>query len=312
VYYWKFAQYLFYQQWGKLKEYAKLFGVGLIGDIPFYVSADSSDVWANRKLFWFDDDHKPSCFAGCPPDSFSEAGQFWGNPVYDWEYMKEDGYGWWVSRIEYMSRMFDMIRVDHFRGFEAFYSISRKTGNPADGQWNKGPGGAFFDVVRQKLGDVSMIAEDLGFLTPEVRDMREASGYPGMKVLQFAFDSREGSDYLPHNYERDDVVYTGTHDNTTLAGWFEEAPEQDVRRAVEYAALTEEEGYCWGMLRLMYGSVAWLAIAQLQDFLELPGSARMNTPSTMGINWKWRVGADYDKPGLSERIIRMVKGYGRH
>jgi len=311
VEFWRFTQYLFFEQWGKLKEYVNGLGIKIIGDIPFYVACDSSDVWAERSLFCFDDDHQPSAFAGVPPDFFSEDGQFWGNPVYDWEYMKRDGYEWWTNRLKHMCMLYDVIRVDHFRGFEAFYVIDRHSKSAVNGEWRKGPGEDFFNVIARKLGRLPIIAEDLGFLTPGVHELRKGAGYPGMKVLQFAFDSKEESDYLPHNYEHDCVVYTGTHDNTTITGWFEEADKEDVAFAVEYGALTKEEGYNWGILRLMYESVGNVAIAQMQDFLGLPGSARMNTPSTIGNNWRWRVGRDYYEPELVHKIGRMVRLYGR-
>jgi 4-alpha-glucanotransferase len=310
IYFWKFIQFLFYDQWAGLKSYANSLGVKMIGDIPIYVSADSADVWARRQDFLFEDCEQ-TCCAGVPPDYFSEEGQLWGNPLYRWDRMKEDGYGWWVSRMRFLSRQYDMIRIDHFRGFESFYAVRRGAENARRGEWIKGPGVQLFDFFRNQLGDFPIIAEDLGFLTEEVHLMRRMTGYPGMKILQFAFDDSESSDYLPHKYDYNCVAYTGTHDNATLCEWFEDADKRECEYAREYCALNGREGYVWGMLRVLYAGVSNLAMAQMQDFLELPGSARMNTPATVGGNWVWRAEKDYAKPQLIKKIWRMVNLYGR-
>ncbi len=310
--FWQYVQYLFYQQWNQLKKYVNDLGIQIVGDIPIYVSGDSADVWAQRENFHFDDKSEQIWYAGVPPDYFSEDGQFWGNPVYRWDYMHETGYKWWVDRLRFLKDVYDVIRIDHFRGFEAYYVIERGEKTARNGQWVKGPALEFFDVIHNKLGELPLIAEDLGFLTEEVHKLRRMTGYPGMKILQFAFDEKESSDYLPHKYEYNCVVYTGTHDNNTLLGWMDEVGGTDVQHATEYCALTEKEGYVWGMIRMMYASVANLCIAQMQDFLELPGSARMNMPSTVGGNWCWRAEKEYAKPTLINKIKRMVKLYGRY
>lgn len=311
VSFWKHLQYLFFSQWSDLKSYVNGLGVGIIGDIPIYVALDSADVWAHRELFCFDEIGQPSFVSGCPPDPFSAEGQIWGNPVYDWEHMKKDGYGWWLDRLVYLGGVFDALRIDHFRGFESFYVINRGERDARKGRWIQGPGMDFLKEVRYALGDFPILAEDLGYITREVYEMRTQSGYPGMKLLQFAFDSREPYNYFPHTYERDNVAYTGTHDNNTLKGWFDDLAEKDLAQAIRYGGLSREEGYTWGMLRLMYGSVADVAIAQMQDILELPGWARMNTPATTGKNWKWRMQPDYEDEALETLLRDTVSLYER-
>lgn len=307
----KFLQYQFYLQWNALKRYVNDLGIKIIGDIPIYVSSDSADVWADKNLFLFDEDNKQSCYAGVPPDFFSEDGQFWGNPIYDWKRMKENGYKWWIKRISHSLELYDVIRLDHFRGLESYYSIDKGAKTAATGRWEKGPGQDFINTITNELGSVPMIAEDLGFITQEVRDLRDNAGYPGMKILQFAFDSDAENDFLPHNYTRNCVAYTGTHDNNTLGGWFKQTPKPQIKRAQEYVPLTRAEGNIWGMLRLLYSSVADLAIAQMQDFLELGSEARMNIPATVGGNWQWRINKNYDSVELINKIERLVKLYGR-
>ncbi|HBU13181.1 MAG TPA: 4-alpha-glucanotransferase [Clostridiales bacterium] len=311
ILFWKYVQFIFFDQWGRLRKYANEQGIRIIGDIPIYVAADSADVWAHRKNYLMDSDHFFSCFAGVPPDYFCLEGQLWGNPVYNWEQMASDRYSWWIKRLKHMESIYDMIRIDHFRGFESYYAVDRNETTARNGRWHKGPHMDFWNEVKKQLESFPIIAEDLGFLTQEVHDMRAQVGYPGMKVLQFAFEPGVESDYLPHKYEKNCVVYTGTHDNTTIVGWFAEAEEEQVRFAAEYGALTKEEGYDWGMLRMMHASVANLAIAQMQDYLALDGGARMNTPATFGTNWRWRARAGYARPELTEKIKRMVKTYGR-
>ncbi len=311
LFFWQFTQYIFHTQWDKLKEYVNSLGLMFIGDIPIYVAGDSADVWSARHNFCYDEELGQIWSAGVPPDYFCEDGQLWGNPIYNWEAMREDGYNWWMSRLSFLSRVYDVIRIDHFRGFESYYVVDFGEETARDGRWIKGPGGEFFDMLKSRLGDLHIIAEDLGFLTEEVHEMRRRAGYPGMKILQFAFDDTEASDYLPYKYEYNCVAYTGTHDNTTLMGWVEDTDAHTLEYAREYCALTEEEGYVWGLLRNVYSSVANLCVAQMQDFLELPSAARMNEPSTVGKNWCWRAPADYDRPELIHKIKRMVRLYGR-
>ncbi|MBB6215830.1 4-alpha-glucanotransferase [Anaerosolibacter carboniphilus] len=309
--YWIFLQFLFFKQWEKLKRYANDKGIHIIGDIPIYVAEDSADTWANSEIFFLDEKKRPVTIAGCPPDSFSEIGQLWGNPIYRWDLLGQRDYDWWIERIRGNFRLYDILRIDHFRGFESFWEIPYGSKTAATGRWVKGPGMKLFQAVKEQLGDMNIIAEDLGFLTKEVIDFRIESQYPGMKVLQFAFDVREESDYLPHNYEKNCVVYTGTHDNDTVMGWMDTASKQDVEHAIKYLNLTEEEGYHWGFLRGVWSSVGVLAIAPMQDFLGLGSEHRMNTPSTIGGNWQWRVKKEMLTEELAEKINQFTKRYGR-
>lgn len=309
--FWVFVQYQFFKQWNNLKNYANKNGIEIIGDIPIYVAQDSSDVWANPHLFQLDDNMNPIEVSGCPPDAFSEDGQLWGNPLYRWDLMKDNEYNWWIKRIKSSTNMYDILRIDHFRGFESFYTIPYGDKTAKNGMWKKGPGIDFFNVMKQKIGDKKIIAEDLGYLTDSVRLMLKQSGYPGMKVLQFAFDSREESDYLPHNYQKNCIVYTGTHDNDTAKGWFNTAPKADVEFCKNYLKLTHDEGYNWGFIRAAWSSVGNVAIAQMQDFLNLSSEARMNIPSTIGQNWKWRALLEYFTKELSSKILSITKLYGR-
>lgn len=303
----KVIQYLFYTQWFALKEYANLNGIKIIGDLPIYVATDSADMWSNPKMFLVNENDEPTNVAGCPPDNFSKCGQLWGNPIYNWEKMRNEGYEWWIKRFDHTRKIYDVIRIDHFRGFESYYSIEAKAVSAKIGKWEKGPGLELFNAVEEKLGKLDIIAEDLGFLTQEVHDMVKQSGYPGMKVLQFAFDSREESDYLPHNYEKHCVVYTGTHDNDTLLGWMRTAPMADVAFAMEYFRLSEQEGYNWGMMKGAWASVAEMSIVTVQDILNLGSSARMNKPSTVGQNWKWRVSKESIENNLDQLSYKIKK-----
>ncbi len=309
--FWKFVQYQFDLQWRSLREYAASRGVGIIGDIPIYVAPDSADVWAQPQLFLLDEELQPQEVAGCPPDSFAELGQLWGNPLYDWEYHRRTGFAWWLSRMRTAAQLYDMVRIDHFRGFESFYAIPAQDTDALRGVWKKGPGMELLTVIKEQLPDTGIIAEDLGFLTPEVKQLLADSGFPGMKVLQFAFDSREESDYLPHNYQRNAVVYTGTHDNTTTADWECSAPEGDVAFAREYMGVSEKEDLTDAFIRTAMASVCDLAIIPLQDYLGLGAEARMNTPSLLGGNWAWRARAEDLTPELAARIARLTKIYGR-
>lgn len=309
--YWIFLQYLFFKQWSDLKKYANSKKIRIIGDIPIYVAEDSADTWANSKVFLLDEDKKPIKVSGCPPDAYSKTGQLWGNPIYNWEYLESTGYKWWIERIKGSSKLYDVIRVDHFRGFESFWQVPYGEKTAVNGEWVKGPGIKLFNAVKEALGEVDIIAEDLGYLTEDVINFRIAAGYPGMKVLEFAFDTREESDYLPHNYEKDCVVYTGTHDNDTVMGWFENTKKSDIDFAKRYLMLNKKEGYNWGFIRGALSSVGKLAIAQLQDYLALGSEARMNIPSTLGGNWQWRVKKEDLTNKLAIKINKITKLYGR-
>lgn len=310
--FWKRVQLLFFSQWRELKSYANGRGLSIIGDLPIYVSIDSADVWASPEQFQLDRDGRPTEVAGCPPDGFSADGQLWGNPLFDWEAMKTDGYRWWIRRIDAQFRLFDTLRIDHFRGFDEYYAIPAGDSTARNGHWRPGPGIGFFRAVEAALGPRDIIAEDLGFLTPSVRKLLEDTGYPGMKVLEFAFDSRDtGGGYLPHCYTPHCVAYTGTHDNDTILGWMASAPAEDVALARAYLRLNEQEGYHWGMMRSAWASVAGLAVMQFQDLLGLGGEARMNTPSTLGENWRWRALPEDCSPELADRLRREMEIYQR-
>lgn len=309
--FYRMLQYLFYRQWRSLKKYVNDKGIKIIGDVPIYVAQDSADVWANPGQFYLDKELRPIEVAGCPPDAFSEDGQLWGNPLFRWDVMKEDGYQWWTNRIAAMSHLYDVVRIDHFRGFDSYYAIPAEDTTARNGVWKKGPGMDLFETMEQKLGKLDIIVEDLGFLTPSVLKLVKDSGFPGMKLIQFAFDTREESDYLPHNYQKHSVVYTGTHDNDTILGWMKSAPRDSVNFAKRYFNLTKEEGYNWGMMRGAWASVSDMAIVPMQDILGLDGKARMNTPSTLGCNWKWRATEEQITPQLAAKVRRYVRMYGR-
>lgn len=310
--FWKAVQYLFFRQWRALKQYVNRRGISIIGDLPIYVSGDSADVWANPEQFQLDENGQPTEVAGCPPDGFSADGQLWGNPLFDWDRMAQDGYQWWLRRIAFQFTIYDTLRIDHFRGFDAYYAIPYGDATARNGRWRPGPGIAFFRAVNKALGKRDIIAEDLGFLTPSVRKLLKDTGYPGMKVLEFAFDSRDtGSDYLPHCYTPHCVVYTGTHDNDTIQGWMATADRKDVNYAKEYLRLTKREGYHWGMMRSAWASAADLAVMQMQDLLGLGSEARMNVPSTVGTNWKWRALPGSYGPKLAKRLRHEMKVYQR-
>lgn len=307
-----FIQYLFNKQWTQLRNYAHEKNVDIIGDVPIYVPYDSVEVWCSPELFQLDDTLTPEAVAGCPPDAFSEDGQLWGNPLYRWDLMAKDGYNWWLNRLRAAANMYDVIRLDHFRGFESYWAIPYGDETAKGGKWVKGPAMDFIDTLHHKLPDLRLIAEDLGILTQEVRDLRDASGFPGMKVLGFAFDSREPSDYLPYNHIKNSICYTGTHDNMTMHQWFETADDDAVDYAKEFMTLSEEEGLVWGVIRTAMASVADICIIPIQDYLELGSEARMNFPGTTGdFNWTWRVKNGMMNEELAQRICRLTKLYGR-
>lgn len=309
--YWVFLQYIFFKQWTTLKAYANNNGIEIIGDIPIYVAADSADTWVNSKVFLLDENKNPVVVSGCPPDAFSATGQLWGNPIYNWGYLEKTGYKWWIGRIKGNIKLYDVTRIDHFRGFESYWQVPYGEDTAVNGEWVKGPGMKLFRAIKESLGEIQIIAEDLGYLTEEVIKFRIDSGYPGMKVLEFAFDSREESDYLPHNYDKNCVVYTGTHDNDTVNGWFDSANKADIEFAKKYLRLNKREGYNWGFIRGALSSVANLAIAQIQDYLGLGSKARMNIPSTIGGNWEWRAKKEDLTGTLAKKIYKITKLYGR-
>ncbi len=306
-----YIQYLFFSQWKELREYAHNKGIGIIGDIPIYVALDSVHVWASPEEFMLDEKGFPSEVAGVPPDYFTAEGQLWGNPLYNYDKMKEDGYGWWVRRIGGASKIYDVIRIDHFRGFESFWAVPYGDKNAINGHWKKGPGMSLIGVLKERFPHIRFIAEDLGYPSPEVVQLLKDSGFPGMKVLEFAFDSRDSSNYLPHAYTDNCVCYAGTHDNDTLKGWLEKINQDDFKKAVEYLGLNEKEGYIWGILRGGMSSVARLFVTQMQDYLELDNSARMNTPGNPEGNWQWRMGKGKLTPELAEKIACMTRLYDR-
>ena len=311
VMFWKFTQFLFFKQWRELKKYANDNGVLLFGDMPIYVAMDSADTWANPEVFWLDNERNPVCVAGCPPDYFSATGQLWGNPLYDWIYLENTGFDWWIRRVECASKMFDVTRIDHFRAFDQFYAIPFGAENAIKGEWLDGPKMKFFNKMKERLGDVPIIAEDLGLMTPGVIELLKQSGYPGMKILEFAFDSRQDNDYLPHNYTNNSVCYTGTHDNDTIMGWFKTAKRKDKEFAIGYCNLNKTEGYNWGFIRAAYASVSDYAIVQMQDILGLGSESRMNTPSTLGGNWSWRMKEGALTPTISKKLYNLSKIYRR-
>jgi len=311
--YHKFIQFLFSTQWSRLKAYANENGIQIIGDIPIYVAFDSADTWAHPELFQLDEDYNPIAVAGCPPDAFTATGQLWGNPLYNWDYHKKTGYRWWISRIAYSFKLYDVVRIDHFKGFDEYYSIPFGEETAINGHWEKGPGYSFFNVLEEHLGRLNIIAEDLGFITESTRQLLEKTRYPGMKVLEFAFDSREESDYLPHNYDRNCVVYTGTHDNDTIKGWFNSIPPEDRNYALRYLNIDEKHIYDihWAFIRLAMQSVADICIIPIQDYLGLGSESRINIPSTVGGNWKWRLLDGELTDELLKKIRDITVLYGR-
>ena len=311
--FYKFQQYEFDRQWKKLHSYANEQGVKIIGDIPIYVAFDSADTWAAPQMFQFDENNEPEGVAGCPPDAFSATGQLWGNPLYDWEYHKKTGYEWWIRRIEHCLKLYDVVRIDHFRGFDEYYSIPYGETTAINGQWLPGPGMDLFRAIEEKLGRPEIIAEDLGFLTPSVLKLLKDSGFPGMKVLQFAFDARESSNYLPHTYPENCVVYTGTHDNDTTRGWYRAVGKYARDFAKEYMCKPrlDEDSLAGDFICLAMGSVADLCVIPMQDYLGLGSEARINIPSTLGGNWVWRMKNGQFDEEMAGEILRVTKLYGR-
>ena len=311
--FYEYIQYMFAKQWMKLKHYANDKGIQIIGDLPIYVAFDSADTWSNPQLFRLDEKLNPIEVAGCPPDAFSAQGQVWGNPLYQWEVHKNTNYEWWLSRISYCFHLYDVVRIDHFKGFDEYFTIPYGDITAAAGNWEKGPGLEFFKTIKQNLGNLDIIAEDLGYVTESVRQLLRDTGYPGMKVLEFAFDSRESSDYLPHNYNHNCIVYTGTHDNDTIRGWFDGINEEDKAKALAYMNKTESDvkDIHWDFIRLAHQSVAKVCIIPIQDYLGLSSEARINTPSTVGLNWRWRLLHGEVGNDLLQKIGEIANLYGR-
>ena len=309
--FYQFQQYLFAGQWFALKAYANQKKIQIIGDIPIYVAFDSADTWANPELFQLDEDLVPVAVAGCPPDAFSATGQLWGNPLYRWDYHKETEYAWWMKRIAYCYDLYDVVRIDHFRGFDEYYSIPYGDPTAEFGHWEKGPGYDIFKTMKAKLGNKAVIAEDLGFLTDTVIKLVKKTGYPGMKILQFAFDSREESDYLPHNYTANSIVYTGTHDNDTTVGWYDTLNRKDKAFAKKYLNIRSNKDVHWAFIRAALASVSDTCIIPMQDYLGLGTEARINMPSTLGTNWKWRMLPGQFTEELAEQMKDMARLYGR-
>lgn len=304
IFYYKFIQFKFFRQWSELKSYANMRGIDIIGDIPIYVAHDSADVWAHPDIFCLDKETGAAAqMAGVPPDYFSATGQLWGNPVYNWEELQKQDFKWWVQRFEAMLDYVDIIRIDHFRGFEAYWSVAQGEETAMNGKWVEAPGDAFFEVIRQKLGKLPVLAEDLGVITPEVEALRDKYEFPGMKVLQFAFGSDPGNPFLPFNYPRNAVVYTGTHDNDTTVGWFNSANDNEKQNLLLYLGSISPEGIHWDLIRLALSSIANQAIIPLQDILGLGNEARMNFPSVAEGNWEWR----YQAAGLTEELGDRLK-----
>ena len=307
-----FVQFLFSRQWTALRGYAHSKDIRIIGDVPIYVPYDSVDVWTNTRLFRLDEDLNPIDVAGCPPDGFSADGQLWGNPLYRWDVIAADGYRWWLARLGAAGQWYDTVRLDHFRGFESYWAIPYGDTDARGGCWVKGPGLDFVRALKQGLPGLDIIAEDLGYLTQEVLDLRNESGWPGMKILEFAFDLREPTNYLPHTYTKNTVCYTGTHDNLTMRQWFDTTDDDSRQYAVDYMALTREENWVWGSIRTAYATVSDTVIIQMQDFLDLGGEARMNFPGTLtDLNWTWRVKDGIMSQSLADRIRKLTERYCR-
>ena len=306
-----YIQYLFFTQWNALREYAHEHSVGIIGDLPIYVALDSVDVWAAPESFQLDSKGFPCEVAGVPPDQFTADGQLWGNPLYAYDVMQKDGYKWWIQRIEGASKLYDVVRIDHFRGFESYWSVPYDEKTAINGHWVKGPGMSLISVLKEKFPNISFIAEDLGYPSQEVVKLLHDSEFPGMKVLEFAFNSHDNSVYLPHAHNENCVCYTGTHDNDTLKSWLDQLVPDDFKMAEDYLGLNEREGYVRGVIRGGMSSVARLFIAQMQDYLELSSEARINTPGTSEGNWRWRMLPGQIPKDLSAQIARMTKLYNR-
>lgn len=304
-------QQLFFKQWNRLKNYVNQLGIGIIGDVPIYVALDSADCWANSRHFMLDESFVPTDVAGVPPDYFSPTGQLWGNPLYNWEIHASENYAWWVERLQCAQKLYDVVRIDHFRGFESFWAVPFGETTAENGRWLPAPGMDFVNAVKKKLPGLSFIAEDLGFLTPEVHELVKNSGFPGMSILQFGFNPDANSDYLPHRVAENRVYYTGTHDNAPIMQWFAEASESERRFAEQYLALNAAEGINWGMIRGGMCSPAGIFITQMQDVLGLSAEGRVNTPGIASGNWQWRMLPHECSAALAEKLREYTRMYGR-
>lgn len=307
---WKCVQFLFFTQWYNLKRYANARNVQIIGDVPIYVSADSCEMWTHGELFVTDDEGNPALFSGCPPDVYAPLGQLWGNPIYDWVYHKKSGYRWWLDRLDFSSEIFDVIRIDHFRGFEDFYAVESTASNAVLGEWYQGPSEDFIAAVKKNLPELRVIAEDLGNITEDVRRLLDFSGYDGMKVLQFAFDGSD-NEFLPHNYVPNCVAYTGTHDNPTMKQWSLIAEDEALTLAKNYLNVNKGEDLVNACIRTLFSSVCNTVIIPMQDWLNLGSEARINVPSAAFGNWTWRMNGNELTDKLKKRISEMTKLYFR-
>ena len=310
--FYEFVQFLFFKQFNNLKNYMNLKGIKLIGDIPIYIALDSCDCWLNPECFELDDEYIPTAVAGVPPDYFTEDGQLWGNPLYRYDYMRNNGYKWWIDRIGAATKLYDVIRIDHFRGFESYWSVPYGDKTAKNGKWVKGPGMELVSIFKNWFSNIEFIAEDLGYHTPEVQQLLDDSGFPGMKVLEFGFDSREASNHAPHAYSKNSVCYVGTHDNSTIIGWLDAANKEDVKLALKYLGLKDRTDFNWHMIRSGMMSVSKLFIAQIQDYLGLDDSARINKPGSIGNNWKWRMKKGMINKKLSRKIAELTIMYDRY
>ena len=306
-----FVQYLFFKQWTALHDYAQKSGITIIGDVPIYVPRDSVEVWSSPELFQMDEKLDPKAVAGCPPDCLLYTSPSPRDPLYRWDAVAADGYSWWIRRLAAAGKLYDVVRMDHFRAFAGYWSVPFGDKTAKGGQWITGPGMDFISAVKEALPELKLIAEDLGYLTQDVLDLRDASGYPGMKVLQFAFDSREPSDYLPHTYTANSVCYTGTHDNMTTRQWLETGTPEMQQYATEYMRLSKEEGMVWGVIRTAMSSVSDTCVIPLQDYLDLGAEARMNFPGTTNSNWTWRAKDGMIVDALAEKIRHLTTLYAR-
>jgi 4-alpha-glucanotransferase len=306
----KFIQYLFFIQWMAVKDYANQNNIRIMGDIPLYVALDSVDAWAFPEIFQFDQEKNPIAVGGVPPDYFSTTGQLWGNPLFNWEVLKRDNYRWWIGRIKSNLVLYDILRIDHFRGFAGYWSVPYGEKTAINGTWVKGPGKDLFHVIQQEMGSLPIIAEDLGVITDDVEDLRDSFNFPGMKILQFAFDSSEANDYIPYNFPRNSVVYTGTHDNDTIVGWIQHAKKEDREYLQDYLS-SDGKNLCWDVIRLALASVAYTAIIPMQDLLCLGNEARMNLPGTTTNNWMWRAKHRDFSDELSGKLAHLTQLYGR-
>lgn len=305
-----FLQYLFYKQWTELKTYANNKGIKIIGDIPIYVAEDSADVWTNPKYFQLDEQLDPIYVSGCPPDVFTADGQLWGNPVYDWDALEGDDFAWWVNRVKAAFMMYDITRIDHFRGFSSYWRVPFGHKTAVNGEWVTGPGIKVFEAIKKALGDIDIIAEDLGFITDDVRQLLKETGYPGMKVLQFAFNPSEKSEYLPHNCHKNAVVYTGTHDNDTLKGWYTSISEEERKFCKDYTGMQDSNDN-WSFLRVLFASHSDMVVMQMQDLLNLGSEARTNIPSTLGNNWRWRMKKEHMSKDIALKLGELTLIYDR-